>query len=139
MAISKKDFEGKDVHINDFTMVDFQDFESEDLFEVAEYFYQLVEDGFKKKYMVYGQPMMSSPKTEFEVFDWNTNSIRKFLNFCSYNYLGFSYHPEVIKTVQGAVGEFGTGAVSAPLLSGNSGMLQTLEEEIAKLKGEGVV
>ncbi len=86
--------------------------------------------------MVYGQPMMSSPKTEFEVFDWNTNSIRKFLNFCSYNYLGFSYHPEVIKTVQGAVGEFGTGAVSAPLLSGNSGMLQTLEEEIAKLKGK---
>jgi glycine C-acetyltransferase len=136
MAVSKKDFEGKDVNLNGFTLVDFQDFESDDLFEVAEYFQRLIDYGFKKNYMVYGQPMMSSPKTEFEVYDWNTNSIRKFLNFCSYNYLGFSYHPDVIQAVQYAVGEFGTGAVSAPLLSGNSGMLQKLEEEIAKLKGK---
>jgi glycine C-acetyltransferase len=136
MAISKKDFEGKDVNIDDFTMVDFQDFESEDLFEVADYFCRLIEDSYKRKYMVYGQPMMTSPKTEVEVFEWNTNSIRKFLNFCSYNYLGFSYHPEVIKTVQDTVGEFGTGAVSAPLLGGNSWMLQKLEEEMAKLKGK---
>ena len=117
-------------------MADFQDFESDDLFEVAEYFYRVVEDTIKKKYMVYAQPMMTSPKTEFEVFDWNTNSIRKFLNFCSYNYLGFSYHPEVIKTVQEAIAEYGTGAVSAPLLSGYSGLVQNLEEEIAVLKGK---
>jgi len=80
--------------------------------------------------------MMTSPKTEFEVFDWNTNSVRKFLNFCSYNYLGFSYHPEVIKTVQEAIAEFGTGAVSAPLLSGYSGLVRELEEKIAELKGK---
>jgi glycine C-acetyltransferase len=136
MALSKKDFEGKEANSDDFTMADFQDFESDDLFEVAEYFYQVVEDTIRKKYMVYGQPMMTSPKTEFEVFDWNTNSVRKFLNFCSYNYLGFSYHPEVIKTVQEAIAEFGTGAVSAPLLSGYSGLVRELEEEIAKLKGK---
>jgi len=136
MALSKKDFEGKKANSDDFTMADFQDFESDDLFEVAEYFYQVVEDTIRKKYMVYAQPMMSSPKTEFEVFDWNTNSIRKFLNFCSYNYLGFSYHPEVIKAVQKAIAEFGTGAVSAPLLSGYSGMVRELEEEIATLKGK---
>jgi glycine C-acetyltransferase len=136
MALSKKDFEGKEANSDDFTMADFQDFESDDLFEVAEYFYQVVEDTIRKKYMVYGQPMMTSPKTEFEVFDWNTNSVRKFLNFCSYNYLGFSYHPEVIKTVQEAIAEFGTGAVSAPLLSGYSGLVRELEEEIAELKGK---
>ena len=136
MALSKKDFEGKKANSDNFTMADFQDFESDDLFEVAEYFYRVVEDTIKKKYMVYAQPMMTSPKTEFEVFDWNTNSIRKFLNFCSYNYLGFSYHPEVIKTVQEAIAEYGTGAVSAPLLSGYSGLVQNLEEEIAVLKGK---
>ena len=136
MALSKKDFQGKKANSDDFTMADFQDFESDDLFEVAEYFYQIVEDTIQKKYMVYAQPMMSSPKTEFEVFDGNTNSIRKFLNFCSYNYLGFSYHPEVIKAVQEAVAEFGTGAVSAPLLSGYSRIVQELEEEIADLKGK---
>jgi len=136
MALSKKDFEGKEANSDDFTMADFQDFESDDLFEVAEYFYQVVEDTIRKKYMVYAQPMMTSPKTEFEVFDWNTNSVRKFLNFCSYNYLGFSYHPEVIKTVQEAIAEFGTGAVSAPLLSGYSGLVRELEEKIAELKGK---
>ncbi len=136
MALSKKDFEGKKPNSDDFTMADFQDFESDDLFEVAEYFYEVVADSFRKKYMVYGQPMMTSPKTEFEVFDWNRNSIRKFLNFCSYNYLGFSYHPEVIKAVQEAVAEFGTGAVSAPLLSGYSGIVRKLEEEIASFKGK---
>lgn len=134
MPLRKKDFEGKELNCDDFTLADFQDFESDDLFEVSEYFYELIADAFKKKYMVYGQPFMSTPKTEFEVFDWNTNSIRKFLNFCSYNYLGFSYHPEVKKAVQEAIENYGTGAVSAPLLSGYSGMLQQLEEEIAKLK-----
>lgn len=136
MALSKKDFEGKTINSDDFTMADFQDFESNDLFEVAEYFYQVVEDTIKKKYMVYAQPMMTGPKTEFEVFDWNTNTVRKFLNFCSYNYLGFSYHPDVIKAVQDAIAKFGTGAVSAPLLSGYSGLVQQLEDEIAELKGK---
>lgn len=136
MALSKKDFEGKALNADKFTLADFQDFESHDLFEVSKYFYQLIADAYKKKYMVYGQPFMSSPKTEIDVFDWNTNSIRKFLNFCSYNYLGFSYHPEVKKAVQAAVEEFGTGAVSAPLLSGYSGLLRQLEEEIAQLKGK---
>ncbi len=136
MALSRKNFKDKKVNCDDYSLVDFQNFESEDLFEVADYFYEYLADGFKKMYMVYGQPMMSSPKTEFEVFDWNSNSVRKFLNFCSYNYLGFSYHPEVIKTVQEAIEKFGTGAVSAPLLSGYSEMLRKLEEEIAKLKGK---
>jgi 8-amino-7-oxononanoate synthase len=136
MALSKKDFEGKELNSDDFTLADFQDFQSDDLFEVSEYFYELIADAFKKKFMVYGQPFMSSPKTEMEVFDWNTNSIRTFLNFCSYNYLGFSYHPEVKKAVQEAIAEFGTGAVSAPLLSGYSGMLQQLEAKIAELKGK---
>ena len=136
MALSKKDFEGKKLNADNYTLADFQNFESDDLFEVSEYFYQLIADAFEKKYMVYGQPFMSSPKTEVDVFDWNTNSIRKFLNFCSYNYLGFSYHPEIKKAVQAAVEEFGTGAVSAPLLSGYSGILRQLEEEIAQLKGK---
>jgi glycine C-acetyltransferase len=136
MALSKKDFEGKKLNSDNFTLADFQDFESDDLFEVSEYFYKLIEDAFKKKYMIYGQPFMSSPKTEIDVFDWNTNSIRTFLNFCSYNYLGFSYHPEVMKAVQAAVEEYGTGAVSAPLLSGYSGLLRQLEEEIAQLKSK---
>jgi glycine C-acetyltransferase len=81
--------------------------------------------------MVYGQPISSAPTPEFDVLDRYTNKIRKFLNFCSYNYLGYSFHPEVKKAVQDTVAKYGTGAVSAPLLSGYYDLTQQLEETIA--------
>ena len=136
MALKKKDLEGKRINCDDYTLVDFHDFESDDIFEVADYFWEYVSDGIRKQYMVYGQPIMTRPGSEFEVFDRNANEVRKFLNFCSYNYLGYSLHPEVIKTVQSTIQEFGTGAVSAPLLSGYYNQLRILEESIAKLKGK---
>jgi len=136
MALSKKDLLGKAMNVDDYTLVDFFDFESEDLFEVAEYFAEYLRDAAARKYMVYGQPMMTGPRTEFEVYDNNAKKVRKFYNFCSYNYLGYSFHPEVIQAVQGAIDKYGTGAVSAPLLSGYSHPVKLLEEEMAKLKGK---
>ncbi len=136
MPLKKRDLEDKPINVDDYSLVDFQDLDSDDLFEVADYFWEYVADGIRREYMVYGQPMMTGPKTEFEVFDHNTNSVRNFLNFCSYNYLGYSLHPEVMETVKAAIDKFGTGAVSAPLLSGFSYPLKVLEEEIARLKGK---
>jgi len=135
MSLDKKNLDGKNIDCNDYSMSDFADFESDDLFEAADYFWEYVGDAIKKKYMVYIQPMMSGPRTELKVYDRNTQSVRKFLNFCSYNYLGYSLHPEVIKAVKEALDEFGTGAVSAPLLSGYSEPIRRLEEEISHLKG----
>ncbi|MGB2843961.1 MAG: aminotransferase class I/II-fold pyridoxal phosphate-dependent enzyme, partial [Candidatus Aminicenantaceae bacterium] len=136
MVLKKKGLEGKRISCDDYTLVDFLEFESNDLFEVADYFWEYMLDAARRKYLVYGQPMMSGPKAEFKVYDRNTNSVRKFLNFCSYNYLGYSFHPEVVKAVQATINEFGTGAVSAPLLSGYSNPVKKLEEELAKLKGK---
>ncbi len=136
MPLRKKDLEGKTINCADYSLIDFQDLDSDDLFEIADYFWEYVADGIRKEYMVYGQPMMTGPKTEFEVFDHNTNSVRTFLNFCSYNYLGYSFHPEVMETVKATIDKFGTGAVSAPLLSGFSYPVKILEEEIARLKGK---
>ncbi|MFW6139727.1 MAG: aminotransferase class I/II-fold pyridoxal phosphate-dependent enzyme [Acidobacteriota bacterium] len=135
MPLKSKDLQGMKIDCNDYSMSDFADFESDDLFEAADYFWEYVDDAVKKKYMVYIQPMMSGPRTELKVFDRNTQSVRKFLNFCSYNYLGYSMHPAVIKAVKDALDEFGTGAVSAPLLSGYSEPISRLEEEISRLKG----
>ncbi|NOR53339.1 MAG: aminotransferase class I/II-fold pyridoxal phosphate-dependent enzyme [Candidatus Aminicenantes bacterium] len=136
MALKKDDLGGKGINCDDYSLVDFQRFESDDLFEVADYFWEYMSDAVRKKYMVYGQPIMSRPGSEFKVFDRNANAVRRFLNFCSYNYLGYSLHPEVSKAVQSTIGEFGTGAVSAPLLSGYYDQIRMLEEEIAKLKGK---
>ncbi len=136
MALSKKDFEGKKINCDDYTFADFFEFESDDLFEAADYFWEFISDTAKKQYMVYGQPILSAPAAEFKVFDRYTETVRNFLNFCSYNYLGYSIHPEVIKAVKDTLDEFGTGAVSAPLLSGYFGLLKQLEDEIAQLKGK---
>lgn len=136
MVLSKKDLDINHINCDDYSQADFFAFESDDLFEVADYFWTFVMDGVKKKYMVYGQPVMTAPIAEFDVYDRYTDSVRQFLNFCSYNYLGYSCHPEVKKAVQDTVARYGTGAVSAPLLSGYYNVTQQLEEAIAQLKGQ---
>ena len=57
MALNKKDLKGKKINCDDYSLVDFQDLESEDLFDVAEYFWEYIADGARKQYMIYGQPM----------------------------------------------------------------------------------
>jgi glycine C-acetyltransferase len=136
MAKSKHKLDLRNINCDDFTVEDFAHFESDDLFDVKEYFWEFLEDGVKKEYMVYGNPILTAPDTEFELID-RSRSKRRFLNFCSYNYLGYSLHPEVKKAVQEAIDHFGTGAVSAPLLSGYYGVTRELEERIAELKGKG--
>src|ERR1041385_7759784 len=40
------------------------------------------------------------------------------LNFSSYNYLGYGYHPEVIAAAKRALDVYGLGAASSPVISG---------------------
>jgi len=136
MDESSMEMKKKSIRVDDYTMADFAGFSGGDLFEVADYFWEYVEDARRRGYMVYAQPMVSGPRPEFEVYDNNAGRVRRFLNFCSYNYLGMSFHPEVMRAVQETVGRFGTGAVSAPLLSGFSQPLLELEAAMAELKGK---
>jgi glycine C-acetyltransferase len=134
MGLSIKDMDIRNLNSNNYSLADFEDFESDDLFRVTDYFWEMVKDVTKKKYFVYHNPIMSAPLAEFDVYDRYSKSVRKFLNFCSYNYLGYSYHPEVIKEVQDTIAKYGTGAVSAPLFSGYYDMTRKLEEAIAAFK-----
>lgn len=125
-----------EINCNDFSLNDFSNYNSEDLFGVKEPFWAFYQDAVSKRYMVYGNPVTTSPGPEFNVYDRHLDTERHYLNFCSYNYLGYSSHPEVIKAVQNTVGNYGTGAVSAPLLSGYYDLSQQLEEAIARFKGK---
>ncbi|MFC1476701.1 aminotransferase class I/II-fold pyridoxal phosphate-dependent enzyme, partial [Fibrobacterota bacterium] len=122
------------INCDDFSLADFLKFESDELFDVTNYFWEYFQDSIKKKYMVYGLPITTAPVSEIKVFDIYSNSIKHFLNFCSYNYLNYSYNPYVKKAVQDAIDKYGTGAVSAPLLSGYYDTTQKLEEAIAEFK-----
>jgi 7-keto-8-aminopelargonate synthetase-like enzyme len=57
------------------------------------------------------------------------------LNFSSYNYLGLSYHPEVIKAAQDAVGKHGLGASSSPVISGTYSVHRDLQQGIIDFFG----
>jgi len=134
MGISREDVDLNNINCDDLTQEDFVHFESDDLFEVADYFWEYLQDATRKGYMVYGNPISTAPDTEFRLIDRYTRSDRKFLNFCSYNYLGYALKQEVRDAVKEAVDRYGTGAVSAPLLSGYYDVTQKLETELAAFK-----
>lgn len=63
------------------------------------------------------------------------------LNFSSYNYLGLSYHPEVIDAAKEATDRYGLGACSSPVQAGTSGLHRELQARLVDfvgLPGRGV-
>lgn len=61
---------------------------------------------------------------------------KKYLSFCSNNYLGLANNPLVIKAVKDAVEKYGWGAGASRLVSGNMKLHETLEDEISRFKGK---
>jgi glycine C-acetyltransferase len=57
------------------------------------------------------------------------------INLCSYNYLGLSSRPEVIKAAQDALAAYGVGACGSPTLSGMTDLHRELERRVAKFLG----
>lgn len=124
------------VNCDNFTQRDFSEYRSEDLFGVKDIFWEFYQDAVKKGYMVYGNPITSAPETEFTAQNLFDGSKSDYLNFCSYNYLGYSSHPQVVKAVQETLSKYGCGAVSAPLLSGYYDLTKELEDTIACFKNK---
>jgi len=56
---------------------------------------------------------------------------RRYLSFCSNDYLGLANHPEVIQAMQQGAAEYGVGSGAAHLVSGHSRAHHALEEELA--------
>ncbi len=133
-AMAREKFDITNMKLEDHNHQEFIEYQGDDLFEVKNYFWEYLEDAISKKYYIYGNPLTTAPVPEVKAYDRYTDSVRHYLNFSSYNYLGYSVHPEVIEEVQKTLAKYGTGAVSAPLFSGYYDMTRTLEEAIADFK-----
>lgn len=59
---------------------------------------------------------------------------REVINLASYNYLGFSGHPETMKAAQQAIEKYGTSASGSRLLAGEKPLHREFEKLIAKWK-----
>jgi glycine C-acetyltransferase len=60
---------------------------------------------------------------------------KKVLNFCANNYLGLSFHPEVIETVHKTVDERGYGMSSVRFICGTQDIHKALEKKISEFLG----
>jgi 8-amino-7-oxononanoate synthase len=59
---------------------------------------------------------------------------RRYLCFCSNNYLGLSIHPEVKRAAMEAIEKYGIGTCESRLVAGNLTILEDLERAIADFK-----
>ncbi|MDO8559657.1 MAG: aminotransferase class I/II-fold pyridoxal phosphate-dependent enzyme [bacterium] len=72
-------------------------------------------------------PEISGPSTAPEIIIGG----KKYLSFCSNNYLGLANNPEIKLAVQQAVERYGVGSGSTRLLSGSLDVQQQFERELA--------
>lgn len=85
-------------------------------------------------YHLFSQPMSTPPGPRIEVEEQLHHRPLQLLNLASYNYLGLSYHPEVIAAAKAALDHYGLGAAGSPILSGTMDLHLTLEKELAAFK-----
>ncbi len=60
---------------------------------------------------------------------------REFINFSSYNYLGFAGHPRVNRAAEEAIARYGTSASASRVASGERPLHAALERELADFLG----
>ncbi|HYV98265.1 MAG TPA: aminotransferase class I/II-fold pyridoxal phosphate-dependent enzyme [Gemmatimonadaceae bacterium] len=88
-------------------------------------------------YYLFGQPMSTPPTAQIRLEEQLGRRPVELLNLASYNYLGLSYHPEVIAAAHAAIDKYGLGAAGSPLLSGMMDVQMELENELAAFKRKG--
>ena len=74
--------------------------------------------------------LLQSPQTPQVTVDG-----KRYLAFCSNDYLGLANHPEVIAALQQAATRFGVGSGASHLVAGHSAEHHALEEELAAFTG----
>ncbi len=59
---------------------------------------------------------------------------KEYINFSGNDYLGLTFHPDIIKAIQNGVQEYGAGANASRLITGNLDIYARVENKIAAFK-----
>lgn len=117
------------------TMADFVDVEESDLFGKTKPFWEWIRDYKKKGYHTYRREILSPCQNRVIVYDHALDKKREMVMMGSNSFLGITTHPYIIEECSKSIREYGTGAGSAPLLSGTYKIHKELEEELADFVG----
>jgi glycine C-acetyltransferase len=90
-------------------------------------------------YYLFSQPMSTPPAPRIDLEEQLEYKHLQLLNLASYNYLGLSYHPEVIEAAKRALDRYGLGAAGSPILSGTMEIHVELEKALADFKNQDAV
>ncbi len=120
-------------HFSEYTYDMFMMNMSSELEEI-ELFSEWVDVLNKKNLYTFEAVRSAAQKTEIDLARENGEGVH-IINLSSYNYLGFSYHPDVIKAAQDAVAKYGLGASSSPVISGTYLVHKQLENALEKFFG----
>ncbi len=60
---------------------------------------------------------------------------KRYLTFCSNDYLGLANHPKIVESFQSAAGQYGVGSGAAHLVNGHTQAHEDLEHALAKFTG----
>lgn len=131
------------VYNNDFSDYDYSNFYSgsgDDAFALLDPFDAWWAQARPAGYYLFGQPMVTAPKTRVSVVETKGHRrLDNLVNLASYNYLGLSYRPEVIDAAVQATQRYGLGASGSPILSGTFDLHEELAENLAKFKKKEAV
>lgn len=79
-------------------------------------------------------PHLGAQRTEVRVRPVSGPDI-DLISFASYNYLGYSYHPEVVAAAKAALDQYGLGATGSPVLNGTFQIHMDLEQQLVDFFG----
>lgn len=103
-------------------------------YEEAESFQQWVEQLREQDAYFFEVPRAKAQRPEVELAN-PSGEPRPMLNFSSYNYLGFGFHPDVLQAAKDALDTYGLGACSSPVISGTFSVHKALEDKLVEFYG----
>jgi len=123
--------------VSDYDYTNFFSGSGEDPFDILGPFDDWYSEARPAGYYLFGQAMQTMPTTRVDIVESKGRTrLEGLINFASYNYLGLSYHPEVIRASMEATAKYGCGSAGSPILSGTLDLHEELAAEIASFKNE---
>jgi glycine C-acetyltransferase len=96
----------------------------------------MADERVRAGYAFFQQPFLGAAGARAEILSSLDGRRRPVINLTSYNYLGLSTHPEVIRAVQEGVARYGLSVSGSPMVSGTTDLHVQLAARLAALKGQ---
>lgn len=130
----KEQLDLKNIKSEGYNLADFIEVPSTDIFTKAEALSYFVKDFYDKGYYTYSRILLGPAKNRVKIFDRYTQKVKDMIMMGSNNFLGLSYHPDVIRVGREALLKYG-GGTGSYLLNGCFDIHRKLEEKLAEMKG----